>query len=173
MSVVANLPYESAAAIIRRLLSADRVPADIVVMVQKEVCERLAAKAGDRHFGLLALHTSLRADVVPGKVVAPGCFRPPPKVQSQVVRLRPLGRMRYPIGDETIFSELAAAAFGMRRKMMRNSVIPLLRARVGEQGAWSALEESGIDPSQRPETVTLEAFARLSSFVHRRLGTDA
>jgi 16S rRNA (adenine1518-N6/adenine1519-N6)-dimethyltransferase len=173
MTVVANLPYESAAAIIRRLLSADPVPRDIVVMVQREVCTRLAARAGDRSYGLLALHTSLRADVVPGKIVAPGCFRPPPKVQSQVVRLRPLGALRYPVGDERLLSEIAAAAFGMRRKMVRNTLIPYLSERLGPEGARVVLEESGVDPTQRPETISPEAFARLSSRLHRRLSGHA
>jgi len=167
MSVVANLPYESAAAIIRRLLAADPAPPDIVVMVQREVCARLAARAGDRHYGLLALHTSLRADVIPGKIVPPGCFRPQPKVQSQVVRLRPLGSLRYPVGDEELFSRIAAAAFGMRRKMVRNTIVPYLSERIGEERARVALEESGIAPTQRPETIPPEAFARLSSLVHR------
>jgi 16S rRNA (adenine1518-N6/adenine1519-N6)-dimethyltransferase len=173
MSVVANLPYESAAAIIRRLLTVGVVPADIVVMVQREVCERLAARPGDRHYGLLALHTSLRADVVPGRVVAPGCFRPQPKVQSQVVRLRPLGRLRYDVGDEALFSELAAVAFGMRRKMVRNTILPFIRERLGDESAQRALSDAGIDPTQRPETVSPEAFARVSSIVHRRLGGHA
>jgi 16S rRNA (adenine1518-N6/adenine1519-N6)-dimethyltransferase len=173
MSVVANLPYESAAAILRRLLTAGVVLADIVVMVQREVCARLAARPGDRHYGLLALHTSLRADVVPGRIVAPGCFRPQPKVQSQVVRLRPLAALRYPVGDEALFSEIAAIAFGMRRKMLRNTIVPFLRARLGEDGARAALAESGIDPTQRPEAVSPESFARLSAIVHRRRGGHA
>jgi 16S rRNA (adenine1518-N6/adenine1519-N6)-dimethyltransferase len=173
MSVVANLPYESAAAIIRRLLTANVVPTDIVVMVQREVCARIAAQPGDRQYGLLALHTSLRADIAPGRVVAPGCFRPQPKVQSQVVRLRPLQGLRYEVGDEKLFSALAAVAFGMRRKMLRNTVLPYISERLGAESARSALMESGIDPTQRPETVSPEAFARLSSIVHRRLGGNA
>ena len=169
MSVVANLPYESAAAIIRRLLSAQPAPIDIVVMVQREVCSRLGAHAGDRDYGLLALHTSLRADVIPGKIVPPGCFRPAPKVHSQVVRLRPLERLRHPVGDERLFSEITASAFGMRRKMVRNSIVPYLCKRIGAESARAALEEAGIDPSQRPETIPPDAFARLSLLVHRRL----
>jgi 16S rRNA (adenine1518-N6/adenine1519-N6)-dimethyltransferase len=173
MRVVANLPYESAAAIIRRLLSADTPPPDIVVMVQREVCSRLAARAGDRHYGLLALHTSLRADVIAGRTVAPGCFRPPPKVQSQVVRLRPLGGLRYPVGDERLFAEIAAAAFRMRRKMVRNTILPYLAERIGQEAAHAAFEEAGIDPRQRPETIAPEAFARLSSFAYRILSGHA
>jgi len=173
VSVVANLPYESATAIIRRLLTSAVVPADIVVMVQREVCTRLAARPGGRHYGLLALHTSLRADVVPGRIVPPGCFRPQPKVQSQIVRLRPLGRLRHDVGDEDVFSEIASIAFGMRRKMLRNTIVPYLRERLGEEGARTALEESGIDPTRRPETVSPENFARLSSIVHRRCSGHA
>jgi len=173
MTVVANLPYESASAIIRRLLTASIVPADIVVMVQREVCARLGATAGDRHHGLLSIHTSLRADVVAGRIVPPGCFRPQPQVQSQVVRLRPLGALRHPVGDEALFGEIVRAAFGMRRKMLRNTVVPFLRERLGDEATRRALEEAGIDPTQRPENISLECFARLSSSVNRLVGSHA
>ena len=173
MIVVANLPYESASAIIRRLLAASITPADIVVMVQREVCARLAARAGDRQYGLLSIHTALRADIVPGRIVPPGCFRPQPQVQSQIVRLKPLGALRYSVGDETLFAEIVGAAFGMRRKMLRNTVVPFLRERLGAEAVGRVLDEAGIDPAQRPETVSLESFARLSSSVNRAVGGHA
>ena len=167
--VVANLPYESATAIVRKLLEASARPRDMVVMVQREVCQRLAATPGTRHYGLLAIHTSLRADVVAGRVVPPGCFRPPPRVDSQVVRLRPLPALRYDVGSEPLFSELVAAAFGQRRKMVRNTLLPRISARVAAPVAHELMEQAGIDPASRPETISVAAFAMLSSLLHARL----
>ena len=169
MSVVANLPYESATAIIRKLLAAKAPATDIVVMVQREVCQRLTAKPGDGHYGLLAIHTALRADVEPGRVVPPGCFRPPPRVDSQLVRLRPLKALRYDVGTEALFSELVAAAFGQRRKMLRNTLLPRVAAHVGPEIAAELLAAAGIPPSARPETVSLASFAGLSTSLHARL----
>ncbi len=167
--VVANLPYESATAIIRKLLEAATRPRELVVMVQREVCQRLAAKVGDRHYGLLAIHTSLRADAQLGRVVPPGCFRPPPKVDSQVIRLRPLSALRYDVGAETLFSEIVASAFGQRRKMLRNTLAPYLASRVGAGAGLELMAAAGIDPTARPETVSVEAFARLAALAHARV----
>lgn len=172
MIVVANLPYESATAIIQRLLAADPSPASMVVMVQREVCRRLAAVAGDREYGLLALHTRLRADVEMGKVVPPGCFRPSPKVDSQLVCLRPLGRYRWDIGDPVVFSQLASAVFRARRKMLRNTLVPFVRGKIGD-AADGVLTAAEVDLALRPERVTLEQFARLSSLVSAELSARA
>ena len=167
--VVANLPYESATAIIRRLLEATPRPREMVVMVQREVCQRLTALPGQRHYGLLAIHTSLRADTVAGRVVPPGCFRPPPRVDSQLVKLKPLPTLRYDVGSEPLFSELVAAAFGQRRKMLRNTLVPRLSAKVSAPAALELMAAASIDLSARPETVGVEAFAKLSSLLHARL----
>ncbi|TFH32695.1 MAG: ribosomal RNA small subunit methyltransferase A [Myxococcales bacterium] len=169
MTVVANLPYESATAIIRALLDAIPAPREIVVMVQREVCRRLAASEGDKEYGLLGLHTSLRADVEPGRVIPPGCFRPIPQVDSQLVRLRPLGRLRCEVGDVKLFSEIAAVAFHARRKMVRNSVVPFLRGRIGADAVEAVMRDSGIDETLRPERISLSTFARLSGLVHAQI----
>jgi 16S rRNA (adenine1518-N6/adenine1519-N6)-dimethyltransferase len=173
MHVVANLPYESATAIIRMLLDRRPPVADIVVMVQREVCQRLAAKPGSKEYGPLGVHTHLRADVETGRVVPPGCFRPQPRVESQVIRLRPLGRLRYDVGDEELFRRIIAAAFGMRRKMLRNSLLPFLGALVGVDAARRTMEALGIDPSARPETVSVESFGRLSRRTYEIWALDA
>jgi 16S rRNA (adenine1518-N6/adenine1519-N6)-dimethyltransferase len=169
MLVVANLPYESATAILRKLLESPQPARSIVVMVQREVCQRLAARPGNRHYGLLAIHTSLRADVETGRIVPPGCFLPPPRVDSQMIRLRPLSALRYDIGDPETFSEVVAAAFSQRRKMLRNTLLPFLASRIGKDTALDFLGAAGIDPTVRPETVSVEAFARLASLLHARV----
>ena len=179
--VVANLPYESGTAIVMRLLEASQAgwpglarPAvvDLVVMLQKEVCQRLLAADG-KHYGTLAVHVGLRADVEAGRVVAPAAFRPAPKVDSQIVRIRPLPGLRHAVGDEKLFSQLVKAAFAQRRKMLRNTVEPWLDGRVGADCGRGLLETVGIDRELRPERVPLERFAALCAAAHRLLQNNA
>jgi 16S rRNA (adenine1518-N6/adenine1519-N6)-dimethyltransferase len=169
VSVVANLPYETGTAIVRRLLTN---PADLkaaVVMLQKEVCERLLARPGNKSFGVLALHTQLVADVHPGRVVPASCFRPQPKVSSQLVRIVPLPRPRYEVGSLRIFEQLVSIAFTQRRKMLRNSVGKWIDERLGEGQGLALLDTVGILPDRRPETVDVETFAALSARLHVEL----
>jgi 16S rRNA (adenine1518-N6/adenine1519-N6)-dimethyltransferase len=173
--VVANLPFDAGTAIVSRLLDAPALVTELVVMLQKEVCQRLLAEPGGRSYGLLTIHSRLRADVDPGIEVPPECFRPAPKVVSQVVRLRPLGHLRHEVGDLALFERLLRAAFAARRKMLRNTLGAWLRGRlpdaaVHEHDVW---RRSEIDPSARPETVSIEAWARLSCVVHEMLEEDA
>ena len=91
------------------------------------------------------------------------------RVESQLVKLRPLPALRYEVGSETLFSELVAAAFGQRRKMLRNTLVPRLSARVSAPVARELMDTAGIDPSARPETVGVKAYAALSSLLHARL----
>jgi 16S rRNA (adenine1518-N6/adenine1519-N6)-dimethyltransferase len=140
-----------------------------VVMLQREVCQRLAAREGSSQYGLLALHTRLAADVAAGRIVEAGCFRPRPRVSSQLVRLTPLTKPRYDVGDRVLFDALVATAFGQRRKMIRNTVGRWIGARVGEARAVELIESAGIEASVRPQDVSLATYAALSRTLHREL----
>lgn len=157
--VVGNLPYNITAPLLFGLLEqADHVRA-AVLMVQQEVARRLAARAGTKDYSLLTVLLSLRAQVHPRIQVAPGAFRPVPKVHSTVVEVQ-FEPARYPVQDERIFGRLVRTAFGQRRKMLRNSLLGLCEGRreeLEERGA-----AAGIDLSRRPETLSLEEFGRLS-----------
>lgn len=174
VTVVSNLPYETGTAIVRRLLAK---PADLrsaVVMLQKEVCERLLARPGSKSYGVLALHTQLVADVEAGRIVGAGCFRPQPKVSSQLVRLTPLASgWRHDVGSLATFEKLVAAAFTQRRKMLRNSIGRCLDDELGEGAADALFAAVGVRADQRPETVDLETFAALSRLIHRERETRA
>jgi 16S rRNA (adenine1518-N6/adenine1519-N6)-dimethyltransferase len=174
--VVANLPYESATAIVRKLVGMPDVVSEAVVMLQKEVSERLLASAGTRGYGALSIFTALRADVVAGRVVAPRSFRPPPKVQSQVVRLRPLAAPRWDVGDGRMFEEIVRTAFGGRRKMLRNTLGRWLAERLGAERVPALLAECAIEPAARPEEVAGADFARLarraSELLEQRAGAS-
>lgn len=157
--VVGNLPYNITAPLLFGLLAqADHVRA-AVLMVQQEVARRLAARPGTKDYSLLTVLLSLRAQVHPRIQVAPGAFRPVPKIHSTVVEVQ-FEPARYPVQDERIFGRLVRSAFGQRRKMLRNSLLGLCEGRRGELEERAAA--AGIDLSRRPETLSLEEFGRLS-----------
>ncbi len=171
--VIGNLPYESGTAIVSRLLDRRDLFVEMVFMLQREVCERLAAVPGSPAYGMLSIHTQLRADVELGRRVAPSCFRPVPSVESRLVRLRPMRQLRFRVADERIFAALLRRAFSARRKMVRNSLGTWIAQRLGQAVAAELLAVAGIDARQRPATIPIEAYAALSSALSDRGFTDA
>jgi len=156
--VVANLPYSTGTAILERLLEAPERVDRIVVMLQREVADRLCAKPGNRTYGALTVLTALHARVRRGFDVPPSAFRPPPEVESTVIRLDVEPAPRAAVQDESGFRRVVRAAFAQRRKTLRNA----LAATFGREGTEGALERVGIDPVRRAETLSLEEFARLA-----------
>ncbi len=159
--LVANLPYNVATPLIRRLLyaPAESRPQEMVVMVQREVGRRLAAAPGDMSF--LAVETQLVADVEVLFDVPPEAFFPPPEVSSAVVRLRPLGGYRVPpLPTTQRFFQTVEAGFKQRRKQLHNALGAL---GVGVERIQQALAASGIEPQRRAETLSLEEWSRLST----------
>jgi 16S rRNA (adenine1518-N6/adenine1519-N6)-dimethyltransferase len=159
-TVVANLPYGVATPLIRKLLYApvERRPVELVVMVQREVAQRLAARPDN--MSLLSVQAQLVADVEVLFQVGPEAFFPPPDVASAVVRLQPLPAHRVPpLPNERRFFQTVAAGFGQKRKQLHNALGQL---GVGTQRIQSALAAAGIDPQRRAETLTLAEWSRLS-----------
>ena len=158
--IVGNLPYNITAPLIFRLLEQAPCVRTAILMLQFEVARRLVARPGSKDYGLLTVLLALRADARVCLEVDNRAFRPIPKVQSTVVRLRFRETCRYPVQDERMFVRLVRTAFGQRRKMMRNSLRNL------QHPSGPPLEDiasrSGIDLSRRPETLTVEEFGRLS-----------
>lgn len=171
--VVSNLPYESGTAILMAMLESAWSVDEIVVMLQKEVCDRVTAAAGEPSYGMLAIHSFMRADVEAGMKVGPGAFRPQPKVDSRVLRLRPLAGLRYPVGDPAVFSWLVREAFARRRKMVRNSLGAAIDQRFGGGQSAGLLDRSEIAEDSRPEVVSPRKFARLSELVTAELVKSA
>jgi 16S rRNA (adenine1518-N6/adenine1519-N6)-dimethyltransferase len=156
--VVANLPYSTGTAIVSRLLEHPRRFPRLVVMLQKEVAERLCAGPGSRAYAALTVLTALHAVARLAFLVPPGAFSPPPKVESAVVRLDLEPEPRVPIGDPSIFRRVVRGAFAQRRKTLRNS----LRAVFGEAATTSWLAAARIDGGRRAETLSLAEFATLA-----------
>ncbi len=160
VTFVGNLPYNASAPILRRILgwSAWKLA---VVMLQKEVAERVLAGPGSRDYGLLSLAVQVKAFTEPVCDVSRFCFRPPPKVESMVVRLTPLPQSRLPEGlAEERFFAVARAAFSQRRKMIVNPLAAGLH--LGKDAVLKALGEAGIEPGLRAEDVDLESYIRLA-----------
>lgn len=168
-TVVANLPYESGTAIVASLLERRALVREIVVMLQKEVVARLAAAAGSKVYGGLSVLVQMFAGVERGMVLAPRSFRPRPRVESQMVRIRPRAAPEFELGDEGEFAGIVHAAFGQRRKMLRNNLGRHIDARLGMGASERVMAAAGVSGDVRPEELSLAEFAALCrAFVAER-----
>lgn len=157
--VAGNLPYSASKPILMSLVAARTVVNRIVLMLQREVAERLVAGPGSKTYGALSVLTQLYGDVRLAFRVPAGAFRPPPKVESAVVRLDVLPEPRVTLADEHRFHVVVRAAFGQRRKTLANALASGLGVSVDK--ARNAATLAGIDPRRRAETLTIVEFARL------------
>jgi 16S rRNA (adenine1518-N6/adenine1519-N6)-dimethyltransferase len=160
--VCGNLPYHIAAPLLFVALDARPHVTRIVAMVQKEMADRIVAPPSTAAYGALGVMLQTYADVSVVTRVGAGSFHPPPNVDSTVVRLVPLSVPRHDLGDPAIYDRVVHAAFGQRRKTLRNA----LRAKLGDT-AEAILAATGIDGSRRGETLSLAEFATLSRAVVR------
>ncbi len=156
--VVANLPYSSGTAIVSRLVSAMGRFDRLVVLLQREVAERLAAGPGSRAYGALSVLTALGAEVRLGPIVPPTAFRPQPKVESALVRLDCRAQVPESVKNLSAFRLVVRGSFGQRRKVLRNA----LTSALGRDRALACLEISAIDGGRRAETLSFDEFALLA-----------
>lgn len=153
--VIGNLPYNISSPLLFHLLEyADRID-DIHVMLQKEVVDRMIAPPGTREYGRLSVMLRYRFQIERLFKVAPGSFRPVPKVDSAVARLRPHAALPHVANDPALFARVVALAFGQRRKTLRNALSAIADD--------SVLKMVGIDPQARGETLSIEQFVALSN----------
>lgn len=160
VSVIANLPYYITTPILFHLLDAKVPIRNFVVMVQKEVANRLVASPGGKDYGALTIAVQYRTLVEPVLKVGPQAFVPPPAVDSTVVRMRVLTSPRVQVGDEKLFFRIVKAAFATRRKTLLNT----LSANLGipKEQMQQVLETAKVDPMRRGETLSIEEFAELT-----------
>src|SRR4029079_14544577 len=135
---------------------------DATLMLQKEVADRLVARPGTREYGVLAIQVALLAPVERVLALPPGAFRPPPKVHSAVVRLT-FHPPSVDIGDRGVFETIVRGVFLQRRKTVLNALKPVAHAL--SKSPETLLAQARIDPGRRPETLTVDDFARLSQAV--------
>ena len=159
ITVVANLPYNIATPVLFRLLALRSRVRRAVVMLQREVAARLAAPAGADARGALSVMMQTWAEVRVAFGVSRRSFLPRPRVDSAVAVLRFTATPRVPLRDPATYEAVVRAAFGQRRKMLRNALAALAAAR-GVDGA-TLFERAGVDSRARAETLSLDDFARL------------
>jgi 16S rRNA (adenine1518-N6/adenine1519-N6)-dimethyltransferase len=154
LRVVGNLPYNISTPILFRV--ADFAPRirDCVFMLQKEVVERMVAEPGTPDYGRLSVMLQYRFAMSLAFRVPPGAFTPPPKVDSAIVRMAPLGEGRPAARDDALFARVVMAAFTQRRKTLRNALRGL-----ADEGAFA---RAGVDPGLRGETLSVAQFIALA-----------
>jgi 16S rRNA (adenine1518-N6/adenine1519-N6)-dimethyltransferase len=162
--IVANLPYNIATPLIASWLTGERWPPffdKLVVMLQREVADRLAASPGHEGYGRLSVLAQHRARARILFSLPASVFTPPPKVSSALVEIAPAPQPVDAV-PTALLEQVTAAAFGQRRKMLRSSL-----ASLGVDAAL-LLSETGIDPSERAERLTIEDFQRLTRALQRQ-----
>jgi 16S rRNA (adenine1518-N6/adenine1519-N6)-dimethyltransferase len=155
--IASNLPYNVGTGLLIKWLTSNTWPpfwSGLTLMFQREVAERIIAKPGGEHYGRLSVLAAWRTKAKILFDVNRNAFVPPPSVTSSIVRLEPLPEPVAP-ADLKKLEAVTAAAFGQRRKMLRQSLKPL--------GGEAFLERAGIDPTARPEQLTVAQFAALAN----------
>ena len=168
--VVANLPYYITSPIIMKIIENRHLIPLAVLMVQKEVAQRLVASPGSKDYGILTIAVNMYAEVKLVCNVGKSSFLPPPKVESAVVKILLRQKPRVEV-DEELFFKVVEAAFGERRKTLKNS---LSRRRdipgIDPEVIAKALEVTGIDPMRRGETLSIEEYAQLLEALKKYAG---
>ncbi len=157
VSIAANLPYYITTPIIARLLEEKLPINNIVVMVQKEVAERMSAAPATKNYGAITVLCRYYAEPSVITHVSASLFVPPPKVDSAVLKLRILDEPSVKVRDEHMFFRVVKAAFSQRRKTLLNCLCANFQ--LPKQDLSDLLEINGINPARRGETLSLEEFA--------------
>jgi 16S rRNA (adenine1518-N6/adenine1519-N6)-dimethyltransferase len=155
LRVIGNLPYNISTPLLFHLLDQAHCVSNMLFMLQKEVVDRMVAAPGGKDYGRLSVMLQWGAQMEKLFNVGAGSFRPPPKVDSSVVRLIPHAVPPVQVNDPQRFAAIVKAAFSQRRKVLRNT----LKGLVGAE----AMQALGIDPGRRAETLSLQEFAALSN----------
>jgi 16S rRNA (adenine1518-N6/adenine1519-N6)-dimethyltransferase len=157
LRLVGNLPYNISTPLLFHFIAQLDAIASMHFMLQKEVVARMAAKPGGKEYGRLTVMLAPWVRVEPLFDIGTGAFSPPPKVISTFFELHPYASPPFAIHDHTVFSKVVLAAFGQRRKTLRNSLAGLMDA--------AAITAAGVDPGARPETLAPAEFAALAAQV--------
>jgi len=157
LRIVGNLPYNVSTPLLFRLAAGAGRLRDVHVMLQREVVDRIVARAGTAQYGRLSVMLQYRFAVARLFDVKPGAFRPPPKVESAFVRLVPLPAAALAARDESALARVVTAAFTKRRKQLRNALADV----IDEAG----LRALGIDPKLRPENLAVADYVAIANAV--------
>jgi 16S rRNA (adenine1518-N6/adenine1519-N6)-dimethyltransferase len=168
VKVIGNLPFNVAAAILRKLCDNSRVISRMVLMFQREVAARIRATVGDDAYGALSVFTALYWNIDTHFTVAAGSFHPRPKVDAEVLAFAPLARPSFADVDERDVLETVRASFSAPRKTIRNALSHALG--IDNAQTMRALERAAIDPGTRAEKLGVPDFLRLAHSIRIELG---
>ncbi|MCH4294794.1 16S rRNA (adenine(1518)-N(6)/adenine(1519)-N(6))-dimethyltransferase RsmA [Shewanella sp. 3B26] len=157
LKVFGNLPYNISTPLMFHLFEFAEHIENMHFMLQKEVVLRLSASPGTKAYGKLTVMAQYYCQVVPVLEVPPGCFTPPPKVDSAVVRLVPYAQKPWPAKDVELLRKVCNTAFNMRRKTLRNNLKPLLND--------ADFEALGIDAGLRPEDISVQQYVAMANYL--------
>jgi 16S rRNA (adenine1518-N6/adenine1519-N6)-dimethyltransferase len=160
IKLVANLPYSISTPVLFRLFELRDRFAFLVLMVQREVAERMAASPGTKSYGALSVWCQVHGKISAKIPVAPDAFFPRPKVRSMVLKIDLHSEPLVPQEDMPLFRDLVRAAFGQRRKTLQNNLTGWLK--VGREEVDRLLRAQGIDPRRRGETLSVDEFIALA-----------
>lgn len=165
--VVANLPYYVTTPILMKLLN-DRLPIrGFVVMMQKEVADRITAKPGTKEYGSLSIAIQYYCTAEVAMIVPKTVFMPQPNVDSAVIRLIRHGKPPVEVISEDFLFEVTRASFAQRRKTILNNLqASLSEGKKNKDAILNALEKAGVEPSRRGETLTIEEFGHLADALY-------
>ena len=155
LRIVGNLPYNISSPLMFHLLTFASNISDMHFMLQKEVVDRICAQPGSRTFGRLSVMIQYACQTENLFVVAPENFNPPPKVDSAIVRLVPYQTKPFIAHNEVLFAKLVKQAFSQKRKTLRNTLKGLLET--------EHIEQCGIDPSARAESLSVKQFVDMAN----------
>lgn len=156
--VVANIPYYITTPIIFRLIEAAQKLESMTLTIQKEVAERIVAGPGTKAYGVLSIMVQFRTEPDLKFIIPKEAFRPVPKVDSAVIHMKMRKGPAVSVTDEALFTRVVKTAFSQRRKTLSNSLKAF-------RDIKDILIQAGIDPQRRPETLSLEEFAKLSDIL--------
>jgi 16S rRNA (adenine1518-N6/adenine1519-N6)-dimethyltransferase len=159
--IVANLPYYITTPILFRILELKTKPVNTIVMVQREVADRIVAKPGGKDYGILSINIQMFADVNIEAIVSRNSFIPKPNVDSAILKLFWREKPLYEIGDKKMFVKVVKAALSQRRKTLLNTITNI-HPEMTKPLAEDLLNKCNINPQRRAETLDLEEFANLA-----------
>lgn len=164
ISVAANLPYYITTPIITTLIEAELPLKNLVVMVQKEVAERIQAKPATKAYGALTILCRFYTEPEIIRIVPAGLFMPPPNVDSAVLKMRFLDKPRVEVKDKELFFKTVKAAFSQRRKTLLNCLASGFGW--GKDTLSEIMRSAGIEPGRRGETLDMDEFAALADSIY-------
>ena len=158
--VIGNLPYNISSQVLIQLIRSRNLVSRAILMFQKELAHRIIAHPGTKEYGRLTVMLRYCADIKPVATINASAFFPVPKVASEILEIKFKAKLDYPQHDEPLLFRVIKAAFGNRRKTLKNA-LAASELRIDPKSAWQALDMAGIDPNRRAETLSVSEFVSL------------